>query len=48
MADERKPRGWGAFNALARKLVNVPKDAVHKAIAQKKARRRKRRKKRSR
>lgn len=48
MVDERKPRGWGAFNALARKLVAVPKDAVDKAIVQKKAKRKKRRKKRSR
>ena len=42
MAEDRKPRGWSKFDALTRRLVAVPKDAVEKAIA--KAPKRKRRK----
>ncbi len=42
MAEERKPRGWGKFDALAKQLVAVPKQAVDSAIAKKKAKRRKR------
>lgn len=39
---ERKPRGWGAFEALTKKLIRVPKEAVD---AQVEAAKRKRRKK---
>lgn len=40
-----KPRGWKAFDALARKVVSVPKDAVDRIIAQKPKRKRHRSKK---
>lgn len=42
-----RPRGWGKFDSLARKLTAVPKAEVEKAIAQtpKVKRRKKRRKK---
>jgi hypothetical protein len=33
VATERKPKGWSAFDVLARKLAAVPKEAVDKAIA---------------
>ena len=36
MAEDRKPRGWGKFDELTRKLVKVPKDAVDKATKKKK------------
>lgn len=39
----RKPRGWSAFDALARKIVNVPREAADKVI-QKKARLKRRKK----
>lgn len=46
MADKPKPRGWGKFDALARKLAAVPKDEVDQAIAATpKRKRRKKRKK---
>lgn len=32
MLKKRKPRGWSAFDVLARKLATVPKEAVDKAI----------------
>lgn len=32
MLKKRKPRGWSAFEVLARKLAAVPKEAVDKAI----------------
>ena len=34
-----KPRGWGAFDSLARKVAAVPKDKVDDAIAKAKKRR---------
>ncbi len=43
-AADRKPRGWGAFDALARKLARVPKGAVDKAIAKTPRRKRRKRK----
>jgi len=42
MAGKPKPRGFGAFDSLARKLAAVPKDEVDKAMA--KTPKRKRRK----
>lgn len=39
MAEDRKPRGWGKFDELARKLVKVPRQDVAKA--EKKKRRKK-------
>lgn len=44
MTEQRKPRGWGKFDALVRKLASVPKEAVDKTIAKKKSKRRKRKK----
>lgn len=41
----KKPKGWRAFDALAKKLVNVDPQAVDKKIARDKAARVKRRKK---
>lgn len=42
----KKPNGWTAFNALARKLAQVPKEEVDAKIAKdKKARIAKRKKK---
>lgn len=38
---ERKPKGFGAFDALTRKLVRVPKEAVDRKIAADKKRRKK-------
>jgi hypothetical protein len=39
MADkqERKPRGFGAFNDLMRKLIKVPKEEVDRREAERKA-----------
>lgn len=34
---EKKPKGWGVFHALAKRVVAVPKAAVDERIAQKKA-----------
>lgn len=34
---DKKPRGFGAFAALAKKVVAVPKEKVDAAIAAKKA-----------
>lgn len=47
MAKEaKKPTGWGAFDALTRKLVAVPKEEVNAKIkTDKKARLKARRKK---
>jgi hypothetical protein len=42
--DVMKPKGWGKFNALARKLVAVPKEIVNAKINKDKAARKKRRK----
>lgn len=39
MSDEHKPRGWGKFDALAKKIVAVPKDKVDKAIARQRKKR---------
>jgi hypothetical protein len=33
VAKERKPKGWSAFDVLARKLAAVPKEAADKAIS---------------
>lgn len=42
MADTKKPRGWGKFDELARKLSKVPKEEVEaKIAAQPKRKRRK-------
>lgn len=42
MAKEKpKPRGFGAFDALARKLVRVPKEAVDEKLAKPKRRKKK-------
>jgi len=40
MAKKAKPKGWQAFNALAKKLVRVPKAEVDKAEAKRKRRKR--------
>jgi hypothetical protein len=42
---EPKPKGWTAFDSLARTLTAVPKDAVDKHIADAKSARKKARKK---
>ena len=42
--DDMKPKGWGKFNELARKLVAVPKEIVNAKIAKEQAERKKRRK----
>lgn len=42
---DMKPKGWGKFNELARKLVAVPKEIVNAKIANEKAERKKRRRK---
>jgi len=44
MAD-KKPKGWGRFDSLMRKLVEVPKADVDKRIADEQAARKARRKK---
>lgn len=38
---EKKPRGWGAFDELARKIVAVPKADVDAAKAKKPKKKRK-------
>lgn len=43
MAD-KKPKGWGKFDELARKLAKVPKEEVEAKIAEAHAKRKKRRK----
>jgi hypothetical protein len=45
MAAKKKPRGFGKFDALTRKLVQVDKEAVDKRIEKDKAKRIKKRKK---
>lgn len=45
MTDTPKPRGYRAFDALARKIVAVPKEAVDKAIDAKPKRKRRKPKK---
>lgn len=45
MAAKKKPRGFGKFDALTRKLVQVDKTAVDKRIEKDKAKRIKKRKK---
>ena len=42
---ERKPKGWGRFDALMRKLAGVPKEDVNERIAAEQAERKARRKK---
>lgn len=39
--DKPKPRGFGAFDTLARKLVKVPKEAVDAQLAKPKRRKKK-------
>lgn len=42
MAKEKpKPRGFGAFDTLCRKLVRVPKDALDKQLSKPKRRKKK-------
>lgn len=41
MAD-KKPRGWGKFDELSRKLAKVPKEEVEAKIAEAHAKRKKR------
>jgi len=45
MAAKKKPRGFGRFDALTRKLVQVDKDAVDRRIDRDKAKRVKKRRK---
>jgi len=45
MSEGKKPEGWRAFDSLARKIVNVPKEAVDAKVAKDKAARIKKRKK---
>jgi len=40
-----KPKGWGEFDKLARKVVAVPKEAVDTKIRSEKAARKKRKSK---
>lgn len=42
---DAKPRGWGKFDALAKRLVKVPKDKVDDVIAAERAANIKQRKK---
>jgi len=42
---QKKPKGWRAFDQLAKKLVNVDPQAVDKKIARDKAKRIKKRRK---
>lgn len=42
---DRKPKGFGAFAALLRRLAAVPKEAVDARIAQQQAARREQREK---
>lgn len=42
---EHKPKGWGRFDDLMKKLVTVPKEQVDKKIADEQAKRKARRKK---
>lgn len=43
--DKPKPRGWGAFDRLARKVAAVPKEKVDAAIAATPKRKRRRKRK---
>jgi hypothetical protein len=45
MAAPKKPRGFGKFDELTRKLVQVDKDAVDRRIERDKAKRIKKRRK---
>lgn len=40
-AEKPKPRGFGAFDALARKLVKVPKEAVDQQLSKRRRRKKK-------
>lgn len=42
---ERKPTGWGRYNALMHKLVGVPKEDVNNRIADEQAKRKAKREK---
>lgn len=41
MAAKKKPRGFGAFDRLTRKLIQVPRDELEKQLAKRKKKRRK-------
>lgn len=41
MAESHRPRGFGKFDALARKLVKVPREELERQIAKRKVKRRK-------
>ena len=41
MAESQRPRGFGKFDALARKLVKVPRLELERQIAKRKVKRRK-------
>lgn len=41
MAAKKKPRGFGAFDKLTRKLVQVPREELEKRLAKRKVKRRK-------
>ena len=45
MSEGKKPEGWRAFDALARKVVSVPKEDVDAKVKKDKAARIKRKKK---
>lgn len=45
MTDRKKPEGWKAFDSLAKKLVQVPKEDVDAKVAKDKAKRLKQRNK---
>ena len=46
MAKKKKPKGWKAFDALTRKLVEIPKGEVDQQVAKAKSDRLRRRKQR--
>ena len=45
MSASKKPEGWKAFDSLAKKLVQVPKEDVDAKVTKDKAKRIKQRKK---
>jgi hypothetical protein len=45
MSESKKPEGWRAFDALAKKLVTVPKEKLDAKVAKDKAKRIKKRNK---
>jgi hypothetical protein len=34
MSESKKPSGWRAFDSLAKRLIEVPKEEVDKKVAQ--------------